>query len=626
MKFTQARKTEHIKAKRKKWKNLSSKSLLFVFAGFIMLISTAGCAYGHAALTQDLLINGEAHLRPEIDIRNTEVKLVSSSGGAGEGYNSEYDVDKATMFPQIPAAGDKVIYEVKTCNFHPTNAYELVKLDASNVALQGMSYKWAGPTVGNNLVLGTVVKPGECITTAVEFTQGVANSAVAALTLDYGWTPYNGVPFDSQNMQDLTAAECAKTSSREIALMTDTRDGKKYWVGKMRDGKCWMTQNLAYDGSGAKITVANAADWMGRPYTNDPQYYAAEDNTKQHESEGNYYDQAALRDLSNPVCPKNWRLPTEADFNALHSGLGTDATIYSDYLSKAPFYYRLSGWADKNGIFDLGGYGYFRTSDIIRDQRNVKVVNFGPSLYKWTEDTYQWGSSVRCVADEGNPDTHPTTLREINNMQDMTAQICKDSLLGDTKQLIDTRDNHKYWVTKYRDGKCWMSQNLDYKGGGTQVTQPTAWVDDNTLKQYYYVNDNNLGHDSGGSFYSYLAAMDVCPAGWRLPTGTNTGEFYNMISFFSSTEALTVNKLRKAPFYYVPAGWVGHVGAAYPMGYHDNGGYFGLWSSTPLDSGRNAYHVDLYTTDKSEGTALRLGIGSSLYRIGYNVRCLYGGS
>ena len=50
-------------------------------------------------------------------------------------------------------------------------------------------------------------------------------------------------------------------------------------------------------------------------------------------------------------------------------------------------------------------------------------------------------------------------------MQDMTSDICA-SVSGDGEttatQLVDIRDNKLYWITKLKDGHCWMTQNLDF--------------------------------------------------------------------------------------------------------------------------------------------------------------------
>ncbi len=58
--------------------------------------------------------------------------------------------------------------------------------------------------------------------------------------------------FGIMMMQEMTSAVCANATDLnndgEIsAQLKDTRDGKYYWVNKLADGKCWMTQNLDLD-------------------------------------------------------------------------------------------------------------------------------------------------------------------------------------------------------------------------------------------------------------------------------------------------------------------------------------------------------------------------------------------
>lgn len=66
-------------------------------------------------------------------------------------------------------------------------------------------------------------------------------------------------------------------------------------------------------------------------------------------------------------------------------------------------------------------------------------------------------------------------LSSISNMQEMTTEICENSKLGETKQLIDLRDNKSYWVAKLPDNGCWMTQNLDLDLG---MTWPDASLSD----------------------------------------------------------------------------------------------------------------------------------------------------
>lgn len=56
---------------------------------------------------------------------------------------------------------------------------------------------------------------------------------------------------DLYYMQDITSEICnAATTWKSVddeAQLVDARDGRKYWVSKLADGKCWMQQNLALE-------------------------------------------------------------------------------------------------------------------------------------------------------------------------------------------------------------------------------------------------------------------------------------------------------------------------------------------------------------------------------------------
>ncbi len=71
-------------------------------------------------------------------------------------------------------------------------------------------------------------------------------------------TVANPVPIDLSKityMQDMTAEICANTRTVTASetesvpqyRLIDKRDGQAYWVAKLADGKCWMTQNLNLD-------------------------------------------------------------------------------------------------------------------------------------------------------------------------------------------------------------------------------------------------------------------------------------------------------------------------------------------------------------------------------------------
>lgn len=160
---------------------------------------------------------------------------------------------------------------------------------------------------------------------------------------------------------------------------------------------------------------------------------------------------------------------------------------------------------------------------------------------------------------------------------------CGDLSVGDVVALTDTRDNDTYAIAKYPDNQCWMMENLrldlsdpDLEINGFNTNSPTAGftstIDDNhpiptnsfctsnnsacidkilyntnntnrSLVASYNTNDSSSSWYSYGNYYNWYTATaghgtysvsttglamggDLCPAGWRLPTGYgSTGDF-----------------------------------------------------------------------------------------------------
>ena len=104
-------------------------------------------------------------------------------------------------------------------------------------------------------------------------------------------------------------------------------------------------------------------------------------------------------------------------------------------------------------------------------------------------------------------------------MQSMTSAICNAAnVMGEASQmqLIDTRDNSLYWVTKLQDGKCWMTQNLDLDLE-TTATNVAALTSANTdLKTY-----GSKGYDSSNGYACSNAATTTnCTAEGEVITWT----------------------------------------------------------------------------------------------------------
>lgn len=149
-------------------------------------------------------------------------------------------------------------------------------------------------------------------------------------------------------------------------------------------------------------------------------------------------------------------------------------------------------------------------------------------------------------------------------MQQMTSDFCTEmSVYPDstpsrpnTLELTDTRNQQVYRIRKLADNNCWMIDNIridDFTlapedsnvpddsftlppaatSGASNQTQPQVW-DPGGAENGTPGSASNYGY-----FYNYWAATagtgaildvgesqgSVCPAGWRLPTGSFGGEF-----------------------------------------------------------------------------------------------------
>lgn len=244
-------------------------------------------------------------------------------------------------------------------------------------------------------------------------------------------------------------------------------------------------------------------------------------------------------------------------------------------------------------------------------------------------------------------------------MQSFGTADCGAMNIGDITALRDMRDNNVYAIAKLNDEKCWMSENLrldpssvTFDSGNTN--SPTAafvtsassasssdsfcYADNSSCDDQVTYNDSAIdrsytaSHDSNeartswysyGVMYNWYTATagngsygmtsgsvggDICPAGWRLPTGGSGGEYATLSNLTPATNAN-----------YSDSGLV-----KFPNNFYYSGDY-----SKTKPSGRNSYGRYWSATANNE-KSYRLGFnylqvtpaGAWNKWVGFPVRCI----
>ena len=145
-------------------------------------------------------------------------------------------------------------------------------------------------------------------------------------------------------------------------------------------------------------------------------------------------------------------------------------------------------------------------------------------------------------------------------------------LSGQVK-FTDNRDGNVYRIITVV-GATWMAENLKYEAKSGA---------------FYFDNDSNNIPDYG-VLYEWKTALNSCPSGWHLPSGT---EFQTLVNYFEQKE--TWGKIATDPssFGIQLGGMQDYEGTFSEM---DESGYY--WTSTEYDKTNAEYFSYLIIDDK----------------------------
>lgn len=236
---------------------------------------------------------------------------------------------------------------------------------------------------------------------------------------------------------------------------------------------------------------------------------------------------------------------------------------------------------------------------------------------KGVTGTFKIDNTSNSIVSGTCPLTPPSTVSPIQTITKTNCPILRTL-------TYDKRDNHTYWIQKLADGNCWMITNLAYAGGtenggantyndvipkGTGSIGTLGGPANNTARTYinanYFLSDMGEGYNDFstlptqpsltnqvGYLYNWCAAMgsqntaacannttpspdinkSICPAGWRLPGGSQmTGEYMTLNSAINGGSTTSVAGLINNPANLQMAGM-------WSQGFNGGGGYY--WTST----------------------------------------------
>ncbi|MBR0460808.1 hypothetical protein IJI91_02370 [Candidatus Saccharibacteria bacterium] len=214
-------------------------------------------------------------------------------------------------------------------------------------------------------------------------------------------------------MQDATVSSLATAmpNAGDTTTLWDIRNDEEYSIAKI-GGKYWMTKNLMLGGSSTIQLTQDDSNVSSSGYTLSASSTSgfSDDTAENVYNSGSttcsstsacyaYYTWKAATAGTNPssgdsqydICPKGWRLPTQAEFDTLSSRYSTGAK-----LAASPFLGVYAGRYSSSQLNNGGSIGYYWSSTAYSSTGAYRLYfnsyDAGVSSY-----FKRYGSAVRCV-------------------------------------------------------------------------------------------------------------------------------------------------------------------------------------------------------------------------------------
>ena len=629
--------------------NITATSNTAISSDSISVATT--CRYGYNLVSSTSVNDNNLYLNGDAS-NNASGTFFSPSDGTtilsnatntwGYYYNANSAVapTASSVFSPVPALGNTAT--IKTPLTTPASAdisdsFDIYYGVNSAPTMAKGAYKMI-PDTSNNNNNGTIVYQATMADSCIKYTVHFNPTSTATGSSVSG----------TGTMSDQLIAEDIAT---QLNSNTFTAPNGYYFAG-------W---NTAQDGSGTTYTDSQSVTdlaTIGSTIT----LYAMWDNNP-----------APVACTAGNICYQPNTSMVTGEMGNQSASDGNDVELYASNFSRAG--YGFAGWSDAYDYATNPNANFYGPNQTITVPTGTTAN--GLSLYAvWIKSagSLQSNATTACNGLTKDPNDGTANLSSVTALTDerdnQTYAIAKladgkcwtienlrladkDSSNNDID--LDSTNTHNpslplnnSWYYKNQQGTLTTSNHLSATSDPTSTSPDTAWCisnssdcDDQSMlatnnitlftnntsssysaesNVYSYGNYYNwysatAGHGKYGSSYgsSYTAPGDICPAGWHLPTGNTTGEYYALNTALNAgaTNSTASNNLRSYPNNFVYSGAV--RGSSVVS--RSFGGFY--WSASG-NSSNSAYYMYFNSSSVEPGS----DYNSKYY--GRLVRCLSG--
>ena len=629
--------------------NITATSNTAISSDSISVATT--CRYGYNLVSSTSVNDNNLYLNGDAS-NNASGTFFSPSDGTtilsnatntwGYYYNANSAVapTASSVFSPVPALGNTAT--IKTPLTTPASAdisdsFDIYYGVNSAPTMAKGAYKMI-PDTNNNNNNGTIVYQATMADSCIKYTVHFNPTSTATGSSVSG----------TGTMSDQLIAEDIAT---QLNSNTFTAPNGYYFAG-------W---NTAQDGSGTTYTDSQSVTdlaTIGSTIT----LYAMWDNNP-----------APVACTAGNICYQPNTSMVTGEMGNQSASDGNDVELYASNFSRAG--YGFAGWSDAYDYATNPNANFYGPNQTITVPTGTTAN--GLSLYAvWIKSagSLQSNATTACNGLTKDPNDGTANLSSVTALTDerdnQTYAIAKladgkcwtienlrladkDSSNNDID--LDSTNTHNpslplnnSWYYKNQQGTLTTSNHLSATSDPTSTSPDTAWCisnssdcDDQSMlatnnitlftnntsssysaesNVYSYGNYYNwysatAGHGKYGSSYgsSYTAPGDICPAGWHLPTGNTTGEYYALNTALNAgaTNSTASNNLRSYPNNFVYSGAV--RGSSVVS--RSFGGFY--WSASG-NSSNSAYYMYFNSSSVEPGS----DYNSKYY--GRLVRCLSG--